>query len=58
MQVDEELEGSIEEIGEELPENAPRYIVLSHALVSTEHGDRGSYRWQIHVALAKDVDWF
>lgn len=34
MIVDEELEGTIEEISEELPENAPRYIVLSHPLVS------------------------
>lgn len=33
MTVDEELDGSIEEIAEELPENAPRYLVLSHALV-------------------------
>lgn len=34
MVVDEELEGSIDEIAEELPENAPRFVVLSHALVS------------------------
>lgn len=34
MVVDEELEGTIEEIAEELPENAPRYLVLSYPLVS------------------------
>jgi hypothetical protein len=48
MQVDEELEGSIEEIGEELPENAPRYIVLSHALVSFSNV-QGPLRLAIHI---------
>ncbi|KIR26089.1 hypothetical protein I309_05040 [Cryptococcus deuterogattii LA55] len=33
MAVDEEFDGqSIEEIAEELPENAPRYVLLSHEL--------------------------
>lgn len=34
MKVEEELEGTVEEIAEELPENGPRFIVLSHPLVS------------------------
>lgn len=34
MAIDEELAGSIEEIADELPENSPRYLILSHPLVS------------------------
>ncbi|WVQ85205.1 hypothetical protein IAT38_007370 [Cryptococcus sp. DSM 104549] len=42
MKVDEEFEGqSVEEIAEELPENAPRYVLLSHEL--THKDGRISY---------------
>ncbi|GHJ87982.1 hypothetical protein NliqN6_4384 [Naganishia liquefaciens] len=36
MVVDEQLEGSLEEIAEELPENAPRYVILSHPLTTKD----------------------
>ncbi|WVR03264.1 hypothetical protein IAU60_000255 [Kwoniella sp. DSM 27419] len=42
MKVDEEIEDqSIEEIAEELPENAPRYVLISHEL--THKDGRISY---------------
>ncbi|WVF66336.1 hypothetical protein IAT40_001076 [Kwoniella sp. CBS 6097] len=44
MKVDEEFEDqSIEEIAEELPENAPRYILISHEL---KHRD-GRISWPL-----------